>query len=239
VRVALLEDDPDQVALFMEWLKAAGHACEHYDNGKAFVRSIKHDSFDALVLDWMVPDMDGFQVLRWVRENFDWRIPVVFVTARDLEDDIVRALEEGADDYIVKPAKQREFLARLTAVVRRATPVEEGQETIEYCSATSAACCRAPTSSRASGAATPTSTPARSTPMSAAFARNSRSPRTPAGSCRPSTNTVTAWRRSPPPEDARPEKAARRRPGDRGREDRAGAERVEAIVDTTPTAAKA
>jgi two-component system response regulator RegX3 len=132
VRVALLEDDPDQVALFMEWLKAAGHACEHYDNGKAFVRSIKHDSFDALVLDWMVPDMDGFQVLRWVRENFDWRIPVVFVTARDLEDDIVRALEEGADDYIVKPAKQREFLARLTAVVRRATPVEEGQETIEY-----------------------------------------------------------------------------------------------------------
>ncbi|MGE0484757.1 MAG: response regulator transcription factor [Gammaproteobacteria bacterium] len=132
MRVALLEDDPDQVALFMEWLKAAGHGCEHFDNGKAFVRSIKHDSFDALILDWMVPDMDGFQVLRWVRENFDWRIPVVFVTARDLEDDIVRALEEGADDYIVKPAKQREFLARLTAVVRRATPVEDGQETIEY-----------------------------------------------------------------------------------------------------------
>ena len=132
MRIALLEDDPDQVALFMEWLKAAGHSCEHFDNGKAFVRSIKHDSFDALILDWMVPDMDGFQVLSWVRENFDWRIPVVFVTARDLEDDIARALAEGADDYIVKPAKQREFLARLSAVVRRATPVEEGQETIEY-----------------------------------------------------------------------------------------------------------
>lgn len=131
VRVALLEDDPDQVALFGEWLKAAGHACETFDNGKSFVRTIKHDSYDALILDWMVPDMDGFQVLRWVRENFDWPIPIVFVTARDLEDDIVRALEEGADDYIVKPAKQRELIARLTAVVRRASPIDEGQTTIE------------------------------------------------------------------------------------------------------------
>jgi two-component system, OmpR family, response regulator RegX3 len=130
VRIALLEDDPDQVALFNEWLKIAGHSCENFDNGKLFVRKVKRDSYDALILDWMVPDMDGFQVLRWVRENFDWRIPIVFVTARDLEDDIVRALEEGADDYIVKPAKQRELLARLNAVVRRAAPVDEGQTSI-------------------------------------------------------------------------------------------------------------
>ena len=89
MRVALLEDDQDQAALFTEWLKAAGHTCEHFDTGKAFVRNIKHDSYDALILDWMVPDMDGFEVLRWVRENFDWPIPVVFVTAKDEEDDIV------------------------------------------------------------------------------------------------------------------------------------------------------
>lgn len=132
MRVALLEDDPDQAALFSEWLKAAGHGCEQFENGKIFVRNIKHDSFDALILDWMVPEMDGFEVLRWVRENFEWRIPIVFVTARDLEDDIVRALEEGADDYIVKPAKQRELLARLTAVVRRASATDESQSTIEY-----------------------------------------------------------------------------------------------------------
>lgn len=131
MRVALLEDDQDQAALFTEWLKAAGHTCEHFDTGKGFVRNIKHDSFDALILDWMVPDMDGFEVLRWVRENFDWPIPVVFVTARDDEDDIVRALEQGADDYVVKPAKQRELVARLTAVVRRAATVDEAQTTIE------------------------------------------------------------------------------------------------------------
>lgn len=131
MRVGLLEDDPDQVALFGEWLKSAGHTCEPFSSGKSFVRNIKRDSFDALILDWMVPDMDGFQVLRWVRENFDWPVPIVFVTARDLEDDIVRALEQGADDYIVKPAKQRELLARLSAVVRRASPVDESQTIIE------------------------------------------------------------------------------------------------------------
>ena len=71
MRVGLLEDDEDQAALFSEWLRQAGHTCEHYDNGKTFVRGKKHASFDALILDWMVPDMDGFAVLRWVRENFD------------------------------------------------------------------------------------------------------------------------------------------------------------------------
>lgn len=131
MRVALLEDDQDQAALFIEWLKAAGHTCEHFDTGKSFVRNIKHDSFDALILDWMVPDMDGFEVLRWVRENFDWPIPVVFVTAKDEEDDIVRALEQGADDYVVKPAKQRELVARITAVVRRAASVDDAQTIIE------------------------------------------------------------------------------------------------------------
>ena len=131
MRIALLEDDRDQAALFIEWLKTAGHTCEHFDNGKVFVRNIKHDSYDALILDWMVPDMDGFEVLSWVRENFDWPIPVLFVTAKDDEDDVVRALEEGADDYVVKPAKQRELVARITAAVRRAASVDEALATIE------------------------------------------------------------------------------------------------------------
>jgi DNA-binding response OmpR family regulator len=132
VRVALLEDDQDQAALFTEWLRAAGHTCERFESGKVFVRNIKHDSFDALILDWLVPDMDGFEVLRWVRENFEWSIPIIFVTAKDEEDDIVRALEEGADDYVVKPAKQRELVARLNAVIRRSSGMDETQTTLEY-----------------------------------------------------------------------------------------------------------
>lgn len=116
----------------MEWLKAAGHSFEHFKTGKTFIRNIKRDSFDALVLDWMVPDMDGYAVLGWVRENFDWPIPVVFVTAKDKEDDIVRALEQGADDYIIKPAKQRELIARITAVARRVAGVDDAQTTIDF-----------------------------------------------------------------------------------------------------------
>ncbi|MEN9728466.1 MAG: hypothetical protein RL434_2832 [Pseudomonadota bacterium] len=126
MRIALLEDDQDQANLFLEWLKGAGHTCEHFKSGKLFVRNIRHDSFDMLILDWMVPEMDGFEVLAWVRENFDWPIPVLFLTARDDEDDIVRALQQGADDYVVKPAKQRELLARIKAVARRTSPADEG-----------------------------------------------------------------------------------------------------------------
>ena len=132
MRIALLEDDLDQAALFVEWLKSSGHSCEQFASGKLFTRNIKHDSYDVLILDWMVPDMDGYEVLRWVRENFDWPIPIIFVTVKDDENDIVRALEQGADDYIVKPAKQRELLARISAVVRRASPIDESQSVIEY-----------------------------------------------------------------------------------------------------------
>ncbi len=132
MRVALLEDDQDQANLFLEWLKGAGHSCEHFKSGKQFVRTIKHDSFDALILDWMVPDMDGYEVLGWVRQNFEWPIPVLFVTAKDKEDDIVRALEQGADDYIVKPAKQRELLARITAVARRVATVDDSLSIIDF-----------------------------------------------------------------------------------------------------------
>ena len=105
----------------MEWLKSSGHTCEHFVSGKLFFLNIKNDSYD--VLDSMVPDMDGYEVLSWVRENFDWPVPIVFVTAKDEEDDIVRALEQGADGYIVKLAKQRELVARISAVARRASPV--------------------------------------------------------------------------------------------------------------------
>ena len=130
MRIALLEDDQDQANLFLEWLKGAGHTCEHFRSGKLFVRNIRHDSFDMLILDWMVPEMDGFQVLAWVRENFDWPIPVLFLTARDDEDDIVRALQQGADDYVVKPFAFSELLARIDAICRRAvlkpSPTLEG-----------------------------------------------------------------------------------------------------------------
>jgi len=79
-------------------------------------------NFDIVILDWMLPDINGDKVLEWVREKVNWDIPVLFITMRDSERDIVYALEHGADDYMTKPVKQMEMLARINALSRRKTP---------------------------------------------------------------------------------------------------------------------
>jgi DNA-binding response OmpR family regulator len=119
VRIALLEDDAQQAKLVSLWLEAAGHACQIFEAGKTFIKTVSHDSFDLLVLDWNLPDISGDEVLAWVRQRVDWRIPVLFVTARDSEEDIVHALERGADDYMIKPIRRMELLARISALGRR------------------------------------------------------------------------------------------------------------------------
>ena len=122
MRVALVEDDTHVGQLLCLWLKEAGHSSLHYLSGKPFLQDIAHESFDLVILDWMLPDTSGDQILAWVRENVDWPIPVIFVTARDSEEDIVQGLNLGADDYLTKPVRRNEFLARLNAVMRRTAP---------------------------------------------------------------------------------------------------------------------
>ena len=119
MRIALLEDDEQQAGLMELWLHSAAHTCQTYPTGKAFIKGVSHDSFDLLILDWNLPDMTGDEVLAWVRQRVDWPVPVMFVTARDSEEDIVHALEKGADDYMIKPVKRMELLARITALSRR------------------------------------------------------------------------------------------------------------------------
>ena len=125
MNIALLEDDPDQSAVVQEWLLHIGHTCDGYDSGRNFVRAVKRYTYDILILDWMVPDMSGIEVLIWVRENIDWRIPVIFTTQRDNEEDIVYGLRQGADDYMIKPIKRRELLARIEALGRRTLKTHE------------------------------------------------------------------------------------------------------------------
>ncbi len=120
MRIAFLEDDKDQADLIEEWIKQAGHDCNVFSKGKTLIRELSRDSYDLLILDWMLPDIDGVQVLRWVREHIDWPLPVLFVTARDAEEDVVTALDAGADDYMSKPIKRAELMARINAVARRA-----------------------------------------------------------------------------------------------------------------------
>ena len=122
MHIALLEDDAQQAKMMVLWLSSAGHTCRAFGTGQAFIDALQRERFDLLIIDWMLPDISGDQVLAWVRGNLGWGVPVLFVTARDEEGDIVRALKLGADDYMVKPVRMAEFSARVGALLRRAYP---------------------------------------------------------------------------------------------------------------------
>ncbi len=128
MRIAYLEDDMAQAELVTHWLQEAGHNCIHLANGRDFMSLLRRDTFDILVLDWEVPDMNGYAVLEEVRASGN-RTPVLFATQRDDESSIVGALSQGADDYMVKPTKQAELLARISALGRRAGVSEMDEET--------------------------------------------------------------------------------------------------------------
>ena len=110
MRVALLEDEPDHAALVTRALDNGGHSHVVYSNGARFQQAMVRETFDVLILDWMMPDISGLEVLDWLRQ-LENHTPVLFLTSRDTEEDIVQALAHGADDYLVKPPRQGELLA--------------------------------------------------------------------------------------------------------------------------------
>ena len=118
MRVAVLEDDADHAVLITRFLHDAGHSFEVYSTGARFLQGMLRETFDVLMLDWMLPDMTGIEVLDWLRQLED-HTPVIFVTSRDQEEDMVQALAHGADDFLVKPPRRAELLARLQALKRR------------------------------------------------------------------------------------------------------------------------
>lgn len=122
MHIAILEDDPDQLALLELWLADGEHTSRGFSMTEQLIEGAKRERFDLMVIDWMLPDGTGADVLTWVRQNLGWEIPVVVVTARDDEETVVSALKIGADDYLVKPIKPMELLARLANVVRRIKP---------------------------------------------------------------------------------------------------------------------
>ena len=131
MRIALLEDDKKQSDRIQAWLRAAGHSCHTYTLGKDLMRAGQRETFDMFLLDGEVPEMSGAQVLAWIRTDIAEPVPVLFVTAREREEDIVHALSKGADDYMLKPLRKRELLARIRVLARRVLSGEE-PEVLEY-----------------------------------------------------------------------------------------------------------
>ncbi len=119
MRIAVLEDDATQVELYRLWFSTAQHQCSFFGSIAEFIAALRNERFDLLLVDWVLPDGTGDQALRWIRETLGWEIPVICVTLRDAEQDIVAALRQGADDYLVKPPKYFELLARIESLARR------------------------------------------------------------------------------------------------------------------------
>ena len=121
MRVLLIDDDARLAELLDDNLRPQGVALVHAGGGQAGLAALAAGGFDAVLLDVMMPGLDGLAVLRKVRDA-GHRIPVIMLTARGDEADRVVGLELGADDYVAKPFSPRELLARIRAVLRRAQP---------------------------------------------------------------------------------------------------------------------
>lgn len=119
MQIGLLEDDVHMAELVRLWLVDAGYQVTVFATGEDLIQAIPDSRFDLLIIDWILPDIQGDEVLCWVRENLDWPVPILFMTRRDSEEDVVHALELGADDYMAKPVSQRILLARVKALLRR------------------------------------------------------------------------------------------------------------------------
>jgi two-component system, OmpR family, phosphate regulon response regulator OmpR len=117
-RILLIEDDPRLADMVSDYLGEAGYRVTVAGSGALGIRLQGREPFDALILDLMLPDMDGLEVCRRIRQR-DEQVPILMLTARGDTMDRVVGLEMGADDYLPKPFEPRELLARLKAVLRR------------------------------------------------------------------------------------------------------------------------
>jgi DNA-binding response OmpR family regulator len=122
-QILVVEDALDLASLIRDELDAHGFVVQHTAKGEAALKLTAEQSFDALILDWMLPDIAGIEVLRQLRTVSG--IPVLMLTARDTELDRVLGLELGADDYLTKPFSMRELVARVRALLRRRSLIEQ------------------------------------------------------------------------------------------------------------------
>lgn len=118
MRLLVVEDEPDLLASLTKALREEGYAVDAAADGEAGLSKAENWDYDAIVLDVMLPRLDGWELLRRLRRTR--KTPVLLLTARDASRDRVRGLDAGADDYVVKPFDLGELLARVRALIRRA-----------------------------------------------------------------------------------------------------------------------
>ena len=124
--IAIVDDEPDILELVSINLKKASYRVKEFSDSESFFRSLTTEIPDLIILDLMLPDMDGFEVCKFLKGQDKYAfIPIIMLTARAEETEKVLGLELGADDYVTKPFSPRELVARVKAVLRRNIPKEE------------------------------------------------------------------------------------------------------------------
>jgi len=126
MKILLLEDDANTAAYISKGLEEEGHTVDHIPDGRDALGPAIRESYDVIILDRMLPNLDGLAIIKAIR-GAGCRVPVLFLTALGGVDDRVEGLDAGGDDYLVKPFAFSELLARVNALARR--PHTKGEET--------------------------------------------------------------------------------------------------------------
>ena len=129
MKILLIEDEPTVARFIQKGLKESGHAVEHADNGKLGLELALSSQFDVIILDRMLPQMDGIEVLDNYR-NGGITTPTLILSAKNKVDDKVKGLRAGADDYLAKPFAFEELLARIEILASRNTPTSNTKLTL-------------------------------------------------------------------------------------------------------------
>ncbi|CAG9258268.1 DNA-binding response regulator, OmpR family, contains REC and winged-helix (WHTH) domain [Burkholderia diffusa] len=130
MNILLVEDDPVQAAAVEKAMHQSEHKLHIVNRAESAIRFLKENEVDLAMLDWQLPGMTGLELLHWVRSNLGDKPAVLFLTNRVLEVDIVQALQAGADEYVVKPFRTDELVARVGSLLRRVTRNEKRETVI-------------------------------------------------------------------------------------------------------------
>ena len=132
MRIALLEDDESSAEIIQLWLEEKKYVCHIFHDGPELLHAVSCESYDLYIVDWELPTTTGIDVTKTIRQKYGFSTPILFVTGRDSEEDIVTALESGADDYLAKPVRKAELYARINALIRRFTQHLSNQSFEKY-----------------------------------------------------------------------------------------------------------
>ncbi|WP_071059274.1 response regulator transcription factor [Pelistega sp. MC2] len=130
--IASVEDDPIQANLVKQTLTQSGHQVEQFVTGKEFLSALNSNKnrYNLFLLDWELPDVTGVELLVWIRNNIGPQVPIIFVTNRTEDADLLQAFQLGADDYINKPFSPAILSARVNANLRRNTATTQVQSEV-------------------------------------------------------------------------------------------------------------